>query len=338
MKKFLLALGFLFLAYQPAQAQRVVTSCGTLPQAYVAGTAREVTVDTTGTLCSSATISASGGLNVTVTNTNSVPVFVTNPNGFGSTGGSQNVTVTNTNSAPVFVSALNGFGSSSGAFNVTVTNTGAIPVSEVNSAAILAALSNGVGTFLSTYPASGIAIGWNAAGVLQSISPTNTLPVGDATNLLSTPTVTTLGSYSANNCVAGAVGAAAAVNMLTVANYPGESGFLTNFLIMSANNLTPTLTVYLFDSTPSNSICTEKGSFLLDNKDLIKLIVNPSTVTLAAPGNVTSTVGQINFSPPVPFRLAVGSKVLYYLLQTTGSFSAANIITNLNIRAGTALN
>ncbi len=51
MKKIMLALALMLPLGTSADAAMVVTTCGTLPVAYPAGTTREWTVDTTGKLC-----------------------------------------------------------------------------------------------------------------------------------------------------------------------------------------------------------------------------------------------------------------------------------------------
>lgn len=51
MKKLMLAFALMLPLCTAADAATVVTTCGTLPQSYVAGTTRPITVDTTGKLC-----------------------------------------------------------------------------------------------------------------------------------------------------------------------------------------------------------------------------------------------------------------------------------------------
>ncbi len=51
MKKLFLGIALLLPLCTSADAALVVTTCGTLPQAYTAGSTRPLTVDTTGKLC-----------------------------------------------------------------------------------------------------------------------------------------------------------------------------------------------------------------------------------------------------------------------------------------------
>lgn len=51
MKKLLLILTLLLCAAVPSNAALVVATCGTVPITYTAGQVRQITVDTTGKIC-----------------------------------------------------------------------------------------------------------------------------------------------------------------------------------------------------------------------------------------------------------------------------------------------
>lgn len=51
MRKIMLALALMLPLMTSADAATVVATCGTLPQSYVVGTTRPITVDTNGQVC-----------------------------------------------------------------------------------------------------------------------------------------------------------------------------------------------------------------------------------------------------------------------------------------------
>lgn len=94
----LLAIAALWLAVPShSQAQSLTRLC--FPATGLTATRTScINVDANNPLPTTATLSAAGGINVTVTNTTAGPVFVSNPNGFGGGsvgGGPFNVTITN---------------------------------------------------------------------------------------------------------------------------------------------------------------------------------------------------------------------------------------------------
>lgn len=157
---------------------------------------------------------------------------------------------------------------------------------------------------------------------------------GRSTIGIDQPTVAN-SSHTSGQCVGG-------FRSVTVADYYGQSGFVVNFRVASESGVTPTLTIYLFDSNPSASTCTDAGTFTLANADLDKLIVAPTqtAITLAAPTGATQTFGSVDFAPP---RVTVaggkgtsGLKTIYYGIVTGTTFTPA--ANGLHIRAGVALN
>lgn len=166
----------------------------------------------------------------------------------------------------------------------------------------------------------------------------NPLTVGDAGHVVNTPTTTATQAYAAGNCIAG-------FQSITVADQNGGSGYITNFSVQSASGLTPTIIVFLFDSNPSASTCTDHGTFTLASADYGKLITAPKTVTLASPTGLSAqTWGGLDagLSPPRPF-IAGGShgsgvKTIYYALVTGTGFTTPGNTTDISTNTGFALN
>lgn len=284
MKKFiLLALAALWLAAPAtAQAQSVTKLC--FPATGLTATRTScIPVDSSNPLPTTATLSAAGGVNVTVTNTTGTPAVVTCTNC-----GATSITT------------------------VTIQNVGQpANVSELNSAAILSAVQ------------SAIPAGTNTIG---TVTATNT---NAAFTQSATPTVTT-SNYAAGNCMGG-------FNQLTINNISGQTGFVTNFRVTSMAGNTGGINVWLFDSQPTTSTCTDKGTFTLSTADTDKLIAAPQNGTLAAvTGATTPTNISVDFTPPRPVNPS-GARVIWYALQAATSLTPAST-TDIHVRAGSALN
>jgi hypothetical protein len=149
----------------------------------------------------------------------------------------------------------------------------------------------------------------------------------------STPTIST-SNYTAGNCIGG-------FNAVTVTNSNGQTGFLTNFTVTNISGATPTLTVFIFDSQPTTSTCTDKSTFSISATDLDKLIATPTAITLAAPTSVTSpSTASLDFTPPRPFvaggSISSGVKTIYYGIVTTAITPTTT--NGYHIRIGAALN
>lgn len=172
---------------------------------------------------------------------------------------------------------------------------------------------------------------------VDPINITGTVTVNNFTSAAlqtaSTPTVQA-SAYSAGNCIGG-------FNAVTVANTNGQTGFITNFRAVSLTGLTPTFTVFLFDSQPTTSTCTDKSTFNLSAADIDKLIAAPAAITLAAPTNVTTpSTASLDFTPPRPFvaggSTSSGVKTIYYGIVTTAITPAST--SEFHLRIGAALN
>lgn len=162
---------------------------------------------------------------------------------------------------------------------------------------------------------------------------TNNVTAGDGGQFLIAPTVQNA-AYASGNCIGG-------FQAITVANYNGESGFMTNIRLASIGGTATPITVYVFDANPAGSTCTDKSTFTLVAADVDKLIANPTSITLAAPTGTTVAIGSIDYTPPRPFRAGgsagSGVKTLYVGLVAGGTFTPAST-TDIHGRIGAGLN
>ncbi len=102
-----------------------------------------------------------------------------------------------------------------------------------------------------------------------------------------TPTVQNA-SYSSGNSLGG---------LQTIAFFRSTaqpSGIFDNFLITSKGGSTVAMTVYIFDTNPSGSTCTDKSAFSLAVADVAKLAMAPFVLTPAIVGaGTTATTAQL---------------------------------------------
>lgn len=122
-------------------------------------------------------------------------------------------------------------------------------------------------------------------------------------------------AYVTGNCVGG-------FTSVTLARVNGGTGIINSVVVKSIGGTTSTLTVYLFDSNPSASTCTDKGSFLLNSADADKLIVSPFAVTLAAPTGTNMTFAEVT-NMVRTFQAATGTRSVYVALVAGSSFTPA---------------
>lgn len=75
---------------------------------------------------------------------------------------------------------------------------------------------------------------------------------------------------------------------------PALSAIMDNFQLMSKGGSTVAMTVYIFDTNPTNSTCTDKTAFSLASADLPKLAMSPFVLTPAVVGSgATATLAQL---------------------------------------------
>lgn len=173
------------------------------------------------------------------------------------------------------------------------------------------------------------------AGIDQTTpGTTNLVSAGFSQQVASDPTVQNA-SYSSGNSIGG-------IQAVTVTANNGQSGFVTNFRVVSVGGIVPALTLYLFDANPSASTCTDKTAFTLNSADIDKLIyVSPTAITMAAPTGTTSTVASFDLTPPRPFiaggSTASGVKTIYYCV-VDGTTVTPGSTTDIHTRVGVVLN
>lgn len=170
-----------------------------------------------------------------------------------------------------------------------------------------------------------------------TISANSSTPVsvnaGFSQQISSTPVIQAA-AYSAGNCIGG-------FNAITVSQNNGQSGFVTHFRAVSIVGATPTLTIFLFDSQPTTSTCTDRGTFSLSAADTDKMIGPPTAITLALPTNVTSPSSvSLDLTPPRPFiaggSTTSGVKTIYYGMVTSAITPSS--VSDIHTRTGVLLN
>lgn len=132
----------------------------------------------------------------------------------------------------------------------------------------------------------------------------------------STPTIQNA-AYVSGNCLGG-------FNSVAVGRTQGDSIILNSVMVKSIGGSTPTLTVYLFDSNPTASTCTDRSTFTLNSADSDKLIAAPFALTLAAPTGTTQTFAELTNMARI--LLTGGSQsstatTIYYALVSGSSFT-----------------
>lgn len=222
------------------------------------------------------------------------------------------------------------------------TSPGAVTVPGVN-----AALPPVTGTVAPGTPATNsVLTGCQYIPIANSLSPTNlqqmgvgcnqdgrlSVVAGTANQITSTPTIQAA-AYASGNCIGG-------FNAVSVASYNGQSGFVTNVRLASIAGTLYQIILYMFDSNPTTSTCTDKGVFTLSANDVDKLIAQPTAVTLASPsGSITPTTAAYDFLPPRPFiaggAAASGVQTIYYGLIASAAITPTTT-SDLHLRFGVA--
>lgn len=141
---------------------------------------------------------------------------------------------------------------------------------------------------------------------------TNAVDAGSFTDrVVSTPTVQNA-SYVSGNCVGG-------FNSVTFQG-TGPINLLNDVRLYSQGGGTETITVYVFDSNPTASTCTDKSTFTLNSADVSKTMMGPFALTLVAPtGTTVSFAGNPNIAR-IPKS---GTTTLYYALVAGSTFTPA---------------
>src|SRR6202795_2425429 len=116
---------------------------------------------------------------------------------------------------------------------------------------------------------------------LAMCTPVWAFPFRDNFSISFTPTLQT-SAYSSGN----SLGGLQTVNFFATPTQPG--GKVDNFFVVSKGGATTAMTVYIFDTNPSASTCTDKSAISLNAADVSKLAVAPFTLTPAVVGTGTT--------------------------------------------------
>lgn len=104
-------------------------------------------------------------------------------------------------------------------------------------------------------------------------------------------------AYVASN----AIGGLRTIRLPAVSNTT-YSGFFLAATVQSQGGSTTAMTLYIFDSNPTGTTCTDKSAFSLAAADVSKLVTPGFTITPGAQQGVTQTGASVSFAPPVGFR------------------------------------
>lgn len=132
----------------------------------------------------------------------------------------------------------------------------------------------------------------------------------------STPTVQNA-AYSSGNAIGG---------LQTIAAFrtPGGSGIVNNVSVWSKGGSTTAMTIYMFNSNPSASTCTDKAAFVLNAADISKLVaVAPPVLTpaIVGAGTTATTASQ---QTPVNMVNGDATQNLYVCAVVGGSVTPAS--------------
>ena len=156
---------------------------------------------------------------------------------------------------------------------------------------------------------------------------------GSAVQVASTPTIQAA-AYAINNCIGG-------FNAVTVTTYNGQSAFLTHIRALSVGGTAYQLMGYVFDSQPTTSVCTDKGTFSISTADIDKIIATVNATTLATTGGSVSTptAVTIDYTPPKPFAAggsaASGVSTFWYGFALAAAATPLSV-SDLHLRFGIA--
>ncbi len=146
--------------------------------------------------------------------------------------------------------------------------------------------------------------------------------------------VTSTGAYVSGNCIGG-------FQSIVAAGKNGQSGNLKNVLVENVSGNAAPVTVYLFESSPTASTCTDHGTFAVGAADLGRLIAAPTQVVLAAPAGAVPSFGEIAFAgngrPFVAGGVSSATTNISYALVAGGSQTAAST-TDYRMKIGYSLN
>lgn len=145
----------------------------------------------------------------------------------------------------------------------------------------------------------------------------------DTFSIPDTPTVQNA-AYSQNN----AIGGLRTIRLPAPSNTT-YSGFFLAASVEAQDGATTGIALYLFDSNPTATTCTDKSAFSLGAADVSKLITPAFTVTPAAQQGSTQTGASSAFSPPVGFRNADSPRLgVFYVCAVVAAGVTPGSTTN----------
>ena len=124
-------------------------------------------------------------------------------------------------------------------------------------------------------------------------------------------------SHGANTAVGGLI------TLPVFRNRSDPSGLIDAVIISSSGGSAPTLTVYIYDSLPSATTCTDAATFVEGAADVLKRVLAPFTLTLAATQGVTTTTAETALSRSTRNYDSPPTLNLYACLVTGGAFTPA---------------
>ncbi len=141
-------------------------------------------------------------------------------------------------------------------------------------------------------------------------------------NVATTPTIQNA-SYVSGNCMGG-------FQAVSLARVSGGSGIINKFSLISTGGGTTTLQVYIFDSNPSGSTCTDKSTFSIATADQSKLLTTFAVLPAVLTG-VTMTEAELS-NMAAPFKTN-GNANVYVGIVSAGTWTPAST-TDLIFRLG----
>ena len=173
------------------------------------------------------------------------------------------------------------------------------------------------GAALAAATAWGVAPSGNVPGVNANILNSSIQVGGYNAGVAFTPTVQNA-AYSSGN----AMGGLQTVSFFRSTTQP--SGIFDNFSIASKGGATVAMTIYIFDTNPTASTCTDKSAFALNSADASKLAMTPFVLTPAVIGaGTTETFAQLTQSVSVKNQDGTATANLYVCIVAGGSVTPA---------------
>lgn len=153
--------------------------------------------------------------------------------------------------------------------------------------------------------------------VLLFASSAHAQMYGSDLGLSFTPTVQNA-AYSSGNSLGG-------LQTVAILRAPLSSGIFDSLSIISKGGSTTAMTVYLFDTNPSGSTCTDKNAFVLAAADISKLAMAPFVLTPAIVGvGTTATIAQLTQVVSIRNQDSPSTNNVYICIVAGGTVTPAS--------------